>query len=449
MFVVMQSSLVFILNPASLLIFSGMTSQYKCTYEGGAEHDLSPEVVTLSYNDLFGYSSTCSTEVQIRCEKAIRKAFGNRDSLGIICIVDVPKMSTRSYQKLRKTLLPLGNSLAINSNKGILADVVVPEAFYSVGWSHGKEKLSKNKYDLSKGSYYANPLVDDHAADDRIKQNIRKYLSNSQLKTAIVDDSSVKKFIEENAAYFASNVWPQDDSFKDLEPSFKSMGQFLHSVGIELAKLIDGYVRTVDPTYDNHIQKVLTTSSYSKGRLLHYFANTHKADLPIRIENTADRIDGWCGWHNDHGSLTALVPAIYLDSAGNEIQCPDENAGLYIMSRNGVPTHIKMPGDSIGFQVGETSQVHTGGIIRATPHCVRQCCDGVGEPVTRETFACFFEPEFDGDMRVHANSRTMYDIQSVEAIEALPKGVSSIKQRLVDGMNFGEFSEATIKQFNS
>ena len=27
----------------------------------------------------------------------------------------------------------------------------------------------------------------------------------------------------------------------------------------------------------------------------------------------------WCGWHNDHGSLTGLVPAMYMNREGKEV----------------------------------------------------------------------------------------------------------------------------------
>ena len=76
----------------------------------------------------------------------------------------------------------------------------------------------------------------------------------------------------------------------------------------------------------------------------------------------------WCGWHNDHGSLTGLLPAIYLDNYGNIVNCPDGKAGLYIKSRTGELVHAKFPENSIAFQVGETAQIHTGGWLQATPH---------------------------------------------------------------------------------
>lgn len=80
------------------------------------------------------------------------------------------------------------------------------------------------------------------------------------------------------------------------------------------------------------------------------------------------QFSSWCGWHNDHGSLTGLLPAMYLDSHGNIVDCPDAKAGLYIKSRTGQLVHAKIPENAIAFQVGETAQVHSGGFLQATPH---------------------------------------------------------------------------------
>ena len=40
--------------------------------------------------------------------------------------------------------------------------------------------------------------------------------------------------------------------------------------------------------------------------MLHYFP----------FEEKGEAEGDWCGWHNDHGSLTALTPAMYLDENG-------------------------------------------------------------------------------------------------------------------------------------
>ena len=86
---------------------------------------------------------------------------------------------------------------------------------------------------------------------------------------------------------------------------------------------------------------------------------------------------------------------MYIDSNGDEIDCPDPEAGLYIKTRKGDLLHVKVPSDCLAFQIGETCQLHTGGLLQATPHAVRGCdqrninCHGV----TRESFAVFMEPE--------------------------------------------------------
>jgi len=35
----------------------------------------------------------------------------------------------------------------------------------------------------------------------------------------------------------------------------------------------------------------------------------------------------WCGWHNDHGSFTELISAMFVYSKGNIIENTDANAG--------------------------------------------------------------------------------------------------------------------------
>ena len=48
-----------------------------------------------------------------------------------------------------------------------------------------------------------------------------------------------------------------------------------------------------------------------------------------------------CGYHNDHCSLTSLMPAMYHDETGKQIACPDMEAGLYIKSRAGNLVHVR------------------------------------------------------------------------------------------------------------
>ena len=43
----------------------------------------------------------------------------------------------------------------------------------------------------------------------------------------------------------------------------------------------------------------------------------------------------WCGWHNDHGMLTGLCSAMYLDKNFNEVFIEDKESGLFAMKRDG------------------------------------------------------------------------------------------------------------------
>jgi len=139
--------------------------------------------------------------------------------------------------------------------------------------------------------------------------------------------------------------------------------------------------------------------------------------------------------------LTGLVAAIFLDADGNEVPIVDDKAGLYIQARDGSIHHVCLPPNSIGFQIGETSQIHSGGVLQATPHAVR----GSSIPhVTRESFAVFMEPEYDGDMDL-PRDRTVENVQ--DASIQLPSSVKTLSSRWKPGMNFGEFSAATFGAF--
>merc|ERR1712165_172015 len=127
----------------------------------------------------------------------------------------------------------------------------------------------------------------------------------------------------------------------------------------------------------------------------------------------------WCGWHKDHGSLTGLVPAMYIDAQGNQVKCPDPQSGLYIKSRVGRTVHVQLPKDSLAFQVGETAQIHTGGILQATPHAVRGCSGSDSQSISRQSFAVFMEPEYHGDMDI-PKGKTIEDAQQKEAERYLP-----------------------------
>ena len=79
------------------------------------------------------------------------------------------------------------------------------------------------------------------------------------------------------------------------------------NVGAMLALQIDAYARSKIKAYPNRL--LHNTIKHGKshiGRMLHYFP----------FENRGNSEDDWCGWHNDHGSLTALTSAMFTNEKG-------------------------------------------------------------------------------------------------------------------------------------
>lgn len=169
---------------------------------------------------------------------------------------------------------------------------------------------------------------------------------------------------------------------------------------------IEGY----KPGYLTHVVK---TSLTTKARLLHYFPAT---DGPASsTENKdEDEDDDWCATHVDHGCLTGLTSAMFLDEAATlpipdptpttalpELpQSPDPAAGLYIRSRTGEVVKVNIPKDCLAFQTGEALQLITRGKFRAVPHFVKGArVVGGKQRIARNTLAVFTQPNLDEEVQ--------------------------------------------------
>ena len=141
----------------------------------------------------------------------------------------------------------------------------------------------------------------------------------------------------------------------------------------------------------------------TKARLLHYFpappSQEHGAS------DSASDEDDWCATHVDHGCLTGLTSAMFVDEAAEPQQTgasftplaeleksPDPKAGLYIHSRTGAVTKVAIPRDCLAFQTGEALEVITKGKFKAVPHFVRGAGAGLGGKIARNTLAVFTQP---------------------------------------------------------
>ena len=211
-----------------------------------------------------------------------------------------------------------------------------------------------------------------------------------------------------------------------------------------LSRHVDEFVRSVNPAYaKNTLSQVLTESRCCKGRLLYYFPPS-ESQLPTKgAPVTMSDFDSWCGWHNDHGSLTGLCAAMYVAEDGKEIPNPDPAAGLYIRSRHHKVVHLKPPPRAMCFQIGETAQVHSGGALQATPHAVRAAA---APGVARATLAVFMEPEWHTSMDAPAAEDSDRVTRGARG-ELLPPGVPPLQGRWEPGIDFGEFSERTFASY--
>lgn len=321
---------------------------------------------------------------------ALERAYGS-EGLGILLVRDVPDLAAK-----RQGLLPLARAFA-NLKEEVKAKYEDGESHFSFGWSHGKEKLSNGAFDTFKGSFYNNPL-----------------------ENRPCDDAELMK---QHPSYLRPNVWPTDD-LPALEPAFMDLGTCIVNVGRELLRHCDAYVRARRKGGDvASIERTVADSRCHKARLLYYF--------PMSADDAAGKEqDAWCGWHTDHGSLTGLVSARFTNADGAEVANPVPDAGLYIRNRAGEVVRVVIPPDCIAFQIGESAQVASGGLLRATPHCVSPgTTPAIG--VDRSTFAVFMQPSYDAIMDVPKG-----DEESVRA---------DIGSRWTPGCSFGEFTTRTLE----
>ncbi|CAN1331291.1 hypothetical protein LINPERPRIM_LOCUS35269 [Linum perenne] len=338
--------------------------------------------VTIPYSEL--------KEKNMDLSNKIEEGFGP-NGLGILSVTDVP-----GFSSLRQDLLHLSQRLA-SLPEEIKKELEDPSTRYNFGWSHGKEKLESGKTDVLKGSYYANPILDVPTTDQHL---IQRYPS-----------------------YCGSNIWPKS-ALPELEVVFKALGKLILDVGLMVAYHCDRYVsKEMNADEDCGLEKILSCSRCHKGRLLYYFPVHQNSDYSSDI----DSMSSWCGWHTDHGSLTGLTCALFKRD-GVEIPCPDSAAGLYIRTRTDQIVKVVYGEDEIAYQVGETTEILSGGYLCATPHCVR-APKGTSN-IDRSTFALFMQPDWDQKLNFP---------QEVRLHKELKLGSTCL--------TFGEYTEKLLEKY--
>jgi isopenicillin N synthase-like dioxygenase len=340
------------------------------------------QAVTVSLQDL--KDGTVSFET-------LKEAFGP-DSLGILVVKDVPQ----DFPQLRRMALSYASYLG-NLPKAELDKLENAEAKYLTGWSLGKETLKNGQVDTFKGSYYANC----------------SFYVDAGLECA----EPTAEFSAENfPEYLSPNVWPAQSVLPGFKPAVTSLCGLIIDVAVLVARACDRFAQADIPGYPaQYLERVVSKSTTTKARLLHYYPQEAPADGAESNE------DDWCATHLDHGCLTGLTSAMFIDEAETSAAVPsdvdpttgaslppldelaaspDPEAGLYIHSRTGETVQVKIPRDCIAFQTGEALERITAGRFKAVPHFVRGVRAGAGGRVARNTLAVFTQPKLDDEVDI-------------------------------------------------
>ena len=262
-----------------------------------------------------------------------------------------------------------------------------------MGWSSGKETLKSGQYDTLKGSYYINCGSFWHTGRDRSQYGELDQVDGGH----------------QMPEYTAESIWPTETVLKGFREASEELCCLIIGAAILVARACDRFgEKNVEGYRHGCLEHVVRTSRTTKARLLHYFPSGKASTGHAVNESTNDEEDDWCATHLDHGCLTGLTSAMYVDEELSPPRAtpqttpaplaelptsPDPKAGLYIRSRSGTVTQVKIPRDCLAFQTGEALELMTKGRFKAVPHFVRGVgnVDG-GAHVARNTLAVFTQP---------------------------------------------------------
>lgn len=207
-----------------------------------------------------------------------------------------------------------------------------------------------------------------------------------------------------------------------FQETFEDLCRIIIDTAVLVARACDKYAEKEIPAYTpGYLEHVVKTSTTTKARLLHYFPADAK-DAAAATSQVEEVDDDWCATHLDHGCLTGLTSAMfinesrevparppvgyaydprYLPALAELPSSPDPTAGLYIQSRSGKTVQVKIPRDCIAFQTGEALERITKGKFKAVPHFVRGVRPGIadgeneGGRIARNTLAVFTQPKLE------------------------------------------------------
>lgn len=471
--------------------------------------------ITVSLHDLQANTVPFST---------LLAAFGP-DSLGILVVTDLPP----EFALLRRKVLADASRLAaLPTDK--LQRLTNPAAKYLVGWSHGVETLRPGVVDTAKGSYYVNCAFytgnrnhhrdgeDTHTAPNGLNSSGSGPTSDykpgsgsaSTFASTSASASGVGVGFEE---YTAPNIWPDDTDIPNFQADVETLIALIIDTAVLVARACDRFAAAQQiPGYqDGYLERVVRGSTTTKARLLHYFpileptrdddqgsesTRDNKGNEPAQptapdqqeteVEAVADT---WCTTHLDHGCLTGLTSAMFVDESvttpasdteeattttttsqspqspqssntsttttssstsstptfipgvGVDLPIsPDPSSGLYILSRTGQICKVSIPRDSLAFQTGEALELITRGKFKAVPHFVKGV-DPTNTPNTTNNSTPNGMPNAAESGSSRSSRRIARNTLAVFTQPNLDEVVDG-----ETGLTFGEFARGVVKR---
>lgn len=159
---------------------------------------------------------------------------------------------------------------------------------------------------------------------------------------------------------------------------------------------------------------------------------------------------------------------VHHETGERIVECPDPAAGLYVMDRRrrsrasndntddntnndytkevySKAVRVVIPPDCVAVQVGECTQIVTGGAVQATPHCVRGCRPQYGgSTVARISLPCFVDTAPSFALCLPPGS-TRDDVWKADCSN---NQVPPLEARWhSDGMAFGDFLHTTFEMY--
>ncbi|CUM64405.1 uncharacterized protein PRCAT00002008001 [Priceomyces carsonii] len=297
--------------------------------------------------------------------ETLDKAFGS-DSLGILLVNGLPDEYKRLRLDVLKSASVLGNLLAKE-----LSCLELKESSWLIGWSCGKEILSKSKEpDFNKGSYYINCA----------------FHTNPDLEGPPQD---VCDKYTEFKSYTSPNIWPSKETngLELFESNCKKLCNMIIDIAEIVAKNCDNYIQKSNIDCEKgFLERVVKNSTTTKARLLHYYP----------VNKGSNTNDSWCGEHLDHSCLTGLTSALFIDESqgltSKLSSSPDPEAGLYIKNRASEIVKVNIPNDCLAFQSGSALEEISKSSFKAVPHYVKGTSMA---NIARNTLAVFCQPNLD------------------------------------------------------